>query len=96
MTLADDLGLIKNLEHRQMEEEKLAALQDFDPPVSSGWLQKKGHYRHSWKKRFFILTTSFDSPDEKVRLVYFAKAVDLTNWRSQEKYAKGSIILNGA
>ena len=123
LTLADDVGLIKNLEHRQMQEEKqgepelcprsasarvnsilstnlsphAASLQDFDPPIASGWLHKKGHFRHSWKKRYFFLTTTFDFANEKVRLTYFAKIPsDTSNWKAQERYAKGSITLNGA
>ena len=45
----------------------------FGTPISHGWLMKKGHFRRSWKKRFFVLSTSLEDSTEKVRFLFEAR-----------------------
>ena len=76
-----------------------------------GWLQKKGHVRHNWKRRFFVLTTVLPSlsssssstakgasDKDNFRLIYFSKAVPnpLYSWPTQAKFGKGVVLLVGA
>jgi len=65
-----------------------------------GWMNKKGHLRHNWKKRFFVLTTQLTEEEENYRLLYFSKAfqrpLEGRKWRSQEKFKKGLVELAGA
>jgi hypothetical protein len=79
------------------EEKLVAEFSLIQPPVERGFLQKKGHFRHSWKKRFFVLATHMDSPSEQYRLVYFAKPPgDEHEWKRSESKAKGKVLLSGA
>jgi len=73
---------------------------EIDVNKGFGWLNKKGHMRHNWKKRFFILTTKLVDESENYRLLYFAKAIadplDDLKWKKQEKFSKGAVYLAGA
>ena len=98
MSLANDVGKLKNFERRRLEAKKAKEAEGLIPGViiSEGWLSKKGSFRHNWKRRYFVLTSKVMTPTDPIRLYYFANKPNTENLASQEKFAKGTIDLAGA